>query len=1269
MKNFIKHILRAAICFFISFNSFSQDSIPLKRPATPNTVDAQGRKQGFWVVGQTGYAGDIVEYYHNDIALWQYCYYSDKDIAYSCRMIDRMLEGEFTYYNDGNVVQIVWVVHNNTDYPKSLEIITKKLEEETKAHGKESTQRGMWLINAAVVVDKLGRYKDAENMYLESFQIRNHLKTDTLGLVSSTEALVDFYMEKEMYNKVLQYAPELSALKNYKIFNGDRDLTYEQTMSKCYLKLGRTDSAKVLRQFLFDSYKKTAERDTVHFDYEYINYYDSWFKLASIKDDSAMIENMITDAARVWDRKSDSYNNFILDRAFSFYRDRENYKRATEIIDEAALLVAQRPNNTWYTAWMPDRATVYYLQKKYDLSEKVYLEIFSIYDKKALSKYDGNYLSCLWEIAEVYNQWGKPSKAKYYYSAALELAKNDYKPNYVEALKRYGNYLITRGAVDEGEALLLDALSNVSSYETEDSPTYLSILNSMGSSYQSAGLPAKAETVYLRVLDAYGRNYGTDHLYYADMLSTLGKLYTEIGLYDKARDFLDRALWSYKKAYGYESMKVAGIYNRKGSVEMEEYEHHSEKKYLKEMEHNYFSYFELVKKLKGTQSSSYAVALNQVGLFDLYKGSYSKAEYEFKKAIGLYDSLKIEKGDSYDAFLHNLALTHHHMGKQKLADKEFETCIGQREKTSGKTSDVLATTYHVYGKCLWQEQDWNNAQSYLDKALQIRKKKLEDLAFLTETERELFWNNFSRDVDLYKSFLVEDIGHQSKAPETLTNLTLNIKGKLLQANTKWKNKMQQSKDSTVVAAFEEWEIVKSVLSKASMSGSDKKYVDSLNARLTLLEKTLTEKTAYFGKVKPEAQYTWQDVQKKLKKNEAAVEIVRVKKYGYPEWLTDSSDSRLPRYPSFGSTDTVYYTALIIRPGSKKPEAVVMKKGKEMERYEKYYHNMIKFQEKDTLTYTIFWKPIEEKLKNINRVYFSGDGLYNTINLNTLFNPENGKYLLEEKEIINLTTTRDIILADIGKSTHKYAVLMGMPSYKLSKEEKPINIPDSKKMYYELAQNTTRGSEGLVQLPGTKKEVEEIENVLQENNWTTSVYLEQEAREETIKNSANPTVLHIATHGFFLPDKNTNGNVSPLVKSGLMLAGAENTLNEKRERNTIKKSIGEDGILTAYEAMSLDLDSTELVVLSACETGLGEQRNGEGVYGLQRAFRVAGAKSIIMSLWKVNDRATEELMNNFYKEWTSGKDMATAFKNAQLKVKLKFPDPIYWGGFILVGKNF
>lgn len=165
-------------------------------------------------------------------------------------------------------------------------------------------------------------------------------------------------------------------------------------------------------------------------------------------------------------------------------------------------------------------------------------------------------------------------------------------------------------------------------------------------------------------------------------------------------------------------------------------------------------------------------------------------------------------------------------------------------------------------------------------------------------------------------------------------------------------------------------------------------------------------------------------------------------------------------------------------------------------------------------------------------------------------------------------------------------------------------------------------------------------------------------------------MHIATHGYFLKDVHrTNWPVgvhadyakdNVLLRSGLLLTGAS-----EPEKEDIGLDNSSNGVVTSYEAMNLDLHGTNLVVLSACETGLGEIKAGEGVYGLQRAFLVAGAKALIMSLWKVNDETTQQLMNIFYSNWTRTGDMQKSFKEAQLNLMNKYKNPYYWGAFVLM----
>ncbi len=203
-------------------------------------------------------------------------------------------------------------------------------------------------------------------------------------------------------------------------------------------------------------------------------------------------------------------------------------------------------------------------------------------------------------------------------------------------------------------------------------------------------------------------------------------------------------------------------------------------------------------------------------------------------------------------------------------------------------------------------------------------------------------------------------------------------------------------------------------------------------------------------------------------------------------------------------------------------------------------------------------------------------------------------------------------------------------------------------------------------------------MLRGKNWLVASYQGEQALEEVVKTAASPRVLHLATHGFFLSDQQVKlreslsgqsaGMEDPMMRSGLFFAGADRTLKSEAPIEGI-----ENGVLTAYEATGLNLQGTELVVLSACETGRGQVQNGEGVFGLGRALQEAGAESVLMSLWSVPDRETQELMTQFYKNWLTGMDKPEALRRAQIterdRVKERYGKdlPYYWGAFILVGR--
>ena len=419
----------------------------------------------------------------------------------------------------------------------------------------------------------------------------------------------------------------------------------------------------------------------------------------------------------------------------------------------------------------------------------------------------------------------------------------------------------------------------------------------------------------------------------------------------------------------------------------------------------------------------------------------------------------------------------------------------------------------------------------------------------------------------------------------------------------------------------------------------------LQKDILLLEKDLSESSEGFAQNFEKKEIDWKDVRSTLDEGEAAIELIRF------------------NYFNTQFTDSVIYAALIIKKSSKTPEVVVLDKGNDLEgKYFKYYRNGIKYKAKDKYSYNKFWAKIDDQLGGINSIYLSVDGVYNQLNPET-FRMKDGSYLIDKYTFYNVSNTKDLVINSISDRPEyktQTATLFGNPKFKEKSNDD--------------ATASNRGGNkvsSVAPLPGAEKEVKELSEFLESKDWKPKTFLSADATESKVKDMESPRIFHVATHGFFMQnDLGASDNLdegdkpveNPLLKAGLLFVGADELLSE----NNIYQFNRKDGILTAYEAMNLNLDNTELVVLSACETGLGEVKSGEGVYGLQRSFLVAGAQNIIMTLFKVNDQVTQELMNDFYTKWLETGDKRTAFLEAKKAIKEKYESPIYWGSFVLVG---
>ncbi|MEQ1584871.1 MAG: CHAT domain-containing protein [Cyclobacteriaceae bacterium] len=683
-----------------------------------------------------------------------------------------------------------------------------------------------------------------------------------------------------------------------------------------------------------------------------------------------------------------------------------------------------------------------------------------------------------------------------------------------------------------------------------------------------------------------------------------------------------------------------------------------------------------------------------VGLGSLHyrKNDIEKAYEYFNRAIkGINRAMttNFDQDELNRIFLTDLAEICLTLGKKKEA-LDYVNKLALASSGAGKFSSKVASrqevarVFEMKSRYSLQEADFLKAQEYLDKAnhynpanvttsdVNFKLIKTEALlrwaqgqadqagesfqklvkayqhhiaynfVAMSEYEKEQFYYSLKKDFDLFNAFVLDYSATQpEKLYEQMYDNLLNTKALLLNQTNRQKNRILQSGDQALITTLHEWENSKAKLAGQYYQKSSTTRIDSLERKIETLEKQLNQVSGLFeNKEKP---IEWTQVKNTLKPGDAAIEIVRInvvdkKKLGNTNPLTDST----------------VYLFLLLTTEAKTPQHFVVTNGDQLEkRFLPYYRNAIYSHTEDKLSYDQFWLPIRKQVAGIKKFYLSADGVYNQINLNTLLNTVTSQYLIDEINLVYLTNTGDL-LRKRNLNPDMKAVLVGRPTYDFTESNIRVN---EMKIYGQRnvisEELMTFKEQDFFDLPGTEIEVSQIESILQKRNLDVISFKGVEALEENVKAVRSPSILHIATHGFFVDDQASA--ISPMIRSGIVLAGVKNTENEKTE----------DGILTAYEATNLNLDGTNLVVLSACQTGLGEVRNGEGVYGLQRAIMVAGANNLLMSLWKVDDEATAFLMTSFYSVW-EGQNNPDEFREIQIAMRKKYPHPFYWGAFVMLG---
>jgi CHAT domain-containing protein len=779
------------------------------------------------------------------------------------------------------------------------------------------------------------------------------------------------------------------------------------------------------------------------------------------------------------------------------------------------------------------------------------------------------------------------------------------------------------GRYTEAEELSQQALTLRKQIVGEKSPAYAASLNNIGMIYRDRGKYTEAEKSFALALQITQQLPQKDSVAYAIMLNNQGMLYQMIGRVDESVNLLTESLkiadpLLKRKSPTFQRLQVnlALIYQEMG-------------KYA-EAEKLYQDAIKTKELLLTGFHPDVAHIKNHLASLYMQMADYERVKKLLNEALLIFELKMGKRNVAYASTLANLGNYYRNQGNlpQALKNlnealKTYQAILGENHPTYNRCEEDLALTY-------WQAGDYVEAGNLFRKVLKRNNEFIRRyFPPMSESEKAKYWRKLQPTYLKFYSFVAEYAEKDARLLVDLYNAHLVTKAILLSVTTKIRQNILNSGDSLLIQNYQIWVKQKEDLAKLySFSKIDlieqNIDLDSLEKANNDLEKQLSAKFPLL-----ENEITFQDIVQNLQADEATLDIISFKKFN----------------KTFGNE--IYYLALIASPEKPVPQLVSLKNGVELDgKFFKNYRNSIQFKKTDKFSYEQYWAKIEPFLANKSKIYVTLDGAYNQLNINTLRNSK-GNYLLDEKDFIFLTNPKDLINLKKNKPIYdsKQAVLVGFPDYGVGGKIPALNA--------------------------TLAEVDTINGLLMHQAYETSVLTAKKAQESSLKTIQNPRILHLATHGFFLNDVSDFGDKvfgieidkakeNPLLRCGLMFANAENAINNQNElRNE------DNGILTAYEAMNLHL-KTEIVLLSACETGLGEVIAGEGVYGLQRAFQIAGADVVIMSLWTVNDTATQELMTLFYQNWLVSGNKVSAFKQAQQTLKQKYPEPYYWGAFVMIG---
>lgn len=742
------------------------------------------------------------------------------------------------------------------------------------------------------------------------------------------------------------------------------------------------------------------------------------------------------------------------------------------------------------------------------------------------------------------------------------------------------------------------------------SADYLLCQNNLATIYASLGLDDKALAIYESLLPLAKKG---GRLEYATLLINIGSQYQRRQSYTTALEYL---------------ISAVNIYSEEG----------------------------------GVRNPEYCGILNHIGLCYIGLKKYETASYYFSKALDLLQENRRINSALYLATLNNLALVYQHSGQSETAIEIYSHIQRVMRSTLGADNPDIVNVLDNLSEIYIQRNDFMKAAELILDASKVNERLLNCFAgFVPADEINYFVSKFRYHLEVFFSLLYS----WNEPPQHYVNIAFDLifrrKALIFDLELHRQKLLRAETNESVKTDFEQLKAKKSEIARLKYSPPEQilnetdylKTLQQLERECNKLEQDISYNLSTPGIRNTGTVEASISVREQLPVDTALLEFVR-----YTHYDLKLKSKHCPRYAVFCLCDK--NIQLFDLGPAQDVDDLILDTINDIEQESEQIYMNIEEQNKglDALNQKLevlsqrLLSNILPKIGSKQHLIIISDGLLHLLPFSILKNK--GRSLIEQYAITYLASSRDLCDHTVIEPRNQtLPVIIAGPDYDLSNSNRSSHLSS-------ITQAPRHLCEPLVPfsaLEGTKAEGREIHRIVGGELW-----LGQDALKARFMKLTSPKILHIATHGFFQQSYQTpTRKWDSLFRSGFVLAGVNTYISGQP-----LPADAENGIITAYEISELNLSSTDLVVLSACETGIGDIIFCEGVYGFRRAFAIAGARTLVLSLWSIPDEETKDLMVIFYSHLMSGRGKSEALREAQLALKKRYPHPYYWGAFILQG---